>query len=93
MVQIGNFHIGRYDTVQSPTLTVGEAYSLWDNLVARYDWEDTLAIFYNYAHDSELQDLLKREITKFETDSGVVKDDFIFRRFFQDSKIFYRFVQ
>lgn len=110
MVQIGNFHLGRYDTAQQPTLSVGEAYSLWDNLVARYDWEDSLAIFYNYAYDSELQDLLKREIkllskqssilekhlalyqvplpprpreiTKFETDSGVVKDDFIFRRFF-----------
>ncbi|KJS84159.1 MAG: hypothetical protein JM58_11480 [Peptococcaceae bacterium BICA1-8] len=63
MVQIGNFHIGRYDTVQKPTLSAGEAYTLWDNLVSRYDWDDSLEMFYNYAHDPELRTILEKMIT------------------------------
>lgn len=109
-MQIGNFHFGRYDTAIKPTLSAGEAYTLWDNLVARYDWDDSLEVFYNYAYDTELKDLIykminllrkqslviedqmahfqlplpyrPREIIKFQTDSGVVKDEFIFRRLF-----------
>jgi hypothetical protein len=37
MVQIGDFHIGPSDTAKKPVLCAGEAYTLWDNLVARYD--------------------------------------------------------
>ena len=110
MVQLGNFHIGRYDTAQKPTLSAGEAYILWDNLVSRYDWDDSLEMFYNYAHDSELRTILKKMITllknqssviekqlalfklplpprprktiNFDADSGIIKDEFIFRRLF-----------
>ena len=110
MVQIGKFHIGRYDTAEKPTLSAGEAYALWDNLVARYDWDDSLQVFYNYANDPDLKDLIEkmlkllkkqcitiekqlqyfklplpprpREAISFEAESGVVKDEFIFRRLF-----------
>ncbi|KUO62586.1 MAG: hypothetical protein APF84_02230 [Gracilibacter sp. BRH_c7a] len=110
MVQIGNFHIGRYDSAQKPTVSIGEAYAIWDNLVARYDWDDSLQMFYNYAHDPELQKIIQklmklvqkqsatleeqlalyqlplpprpRETIQFEADSGVVKDEFIYRRIF-----------
>jgi len=108
MIQIGNFHIGRYDTAQKPTLAAGEAYTLWDNLVSRYDWDDSLEIFYNYAHDLELRATIEKMITilsdqsaviekqlelfklplppqprktiNFDADSGIIKDEFIFRR-------------
>jgi len=110
MVQIGNFHIGRYDSAHKPVLSTGEANSLWENLVARYDWDDTLELFVNFAYDQELVSLLKKYQTllreqaktlearlafyqvplpnrskksiSLEANSGVVKDEFIFRRFF-----------
>lgn len=116
MVQIGNFHIGQSDAAKKPTLSAGEAYTLWDNLVARYDWDDSLEMFYNYTYDPDLRKVIKkmmkllgeqtsdiekqlalfqiplppqpRKSIDFTVDSGVMKDDFIFRRMFSGMQDF-----
>ncbi|NLL51670.1 MAG: DUF3231 family protein [Peptococcaceae bacterium] len=116
MVQIGNFHIGRYDSAHKPVLSSGEGSYLWEILVALYDWNDTLEILVNYAYDQELIDFLRkcehllnkqtkiledemahyqvplperpRKAISFDTESGVINDDFIFRRIFTSSQNF-----
>ena len=60
MVQIGNFHIGRYDSAHKPVLSSGEGSNLWEILVALYDLDDTLEILVNYAYDQELTDFLRK---------------------------------
>jgi len=62
MVQIGSFHIGSADTAKSPTISLGEAYCLWDNLLARYDFMMTVQVFHNYAYDPKFKKLLKVDI-------------------------------
>ena len=62
MVQIGSFHIGTADTVIRPTLTAGEAYVLWENLIGRYQLLELLMLAENYAHDKEFAYLIRDEI-------------------------------
>lgn len=75
MVQLGNFHIGRYDTAEQPTISSGEAYTLWDNLVARYDWDDTLEVFYNYAYDAELKRVIEHMIKLLKEQSKILEKE------------------
>lgn len=51
MVQIGNFHVGRAETVQEPRIHSGEAFLMWDYLVSRYDFIQMIQLFQNFAHD------------------------------------------
>ena len=73
MVQIGNFHVGRYDTAEKSTLSSGEAFALWDNLVSRYDWIDTLSVLGNYAHDSELHEVIGKKKELLEKQAAIIE--------------------
>lgn len=54
MVQVGNFHIGKAETTQRPSLDSGEAFLLWDMLVSRYDIIENTQIYQNFGHDPDL---------------------------------------
>lgn len=62
MVQVGNFHIGSANTTGNSRVSFGEAYVLWDNLSGRYDLLEVSQLYYNYAHDGDLKDLIKVKI-------------------------------
>ncbi len=64
MVQVGNFHIGRAETAQSPSLDSGEAFLLWDMLVSRYDIIENTQIYQNFGHDQDFKLLLQRGLNK-----------------------------
>ncbi len=65
-MQIGNFHIGPADKVKEPTITAGEVYLLWDNLVIRYDLVELMQIYQNFAHDPDFKNLLEGDIQVWE---------------------------
>lgn len=51
-MQIKDWHIGSAQSAKYPEITSGEAYLLWDNLVARYDIIHTSQIYLNAVHDA-----------------------------------------
>jgi len=64
MVQLGNIHIGRGETAKPPILDSGEAFLLWDHLVARYDIIESTQIFHNFVHDPELALILTKGLSE-----------------------------
>lgn len=60
MVQIGNYHIGKAETVKPPKLDSGELFLLWEQLISRYDIIEITQIFQNFAHDPDFKLLLKK---------------------------------
>lgn len=60
MVQIGNYHIGKAETVKPPKLDSGEVFLLWEQLISRYDVIEITQIFQNFAHDPDFKLLLKK---------------------------------
>jgi hypothetical protein len=60
MVQVGNFHLGKAQTAQLPTLSIDEAATMWDMLSARYKCIEETEIYYNYAHDPEFKTMIAR---------------------------------
>jgi len=59
MVQIGDFHIGKAETSSPPALSITEASLLWDFTAARYKCIEETQIYHNFAHDKDLQELIK----------------------------------
>lgn len=55
MVQIFNFHIGKADKAESPVLSAGEAYTLWNNLITRYDNIEKTQFYQNFIHDPDFK--------------------------------------
>lgn len=64
MVQVGNFHIGKAETAQKPSIDIGEAFLLWDMLVSRYDIIESTQIYQNFGHDPDFKILLQRGLNK-----------------------------
>jgi len=64
MVQIGNFHIGKAETSSPPALSITEASLLWDFTAARYKCIEETQIYHNFAHDKDLQELMKYGLEK-----------------------------
>ena len=62
MVQIGNMHIGSSESAIKPKITFGEANIVWENLKGRYDLLETIQFMYNYAHDEDLQNFIKKKV-------------------------------
>jgi len=46
-MQIKEWHIGLAQSAELPEITCGEAFLLWDNLVARYDIIHTTSDTFN----------------------------------------------
>lgn len=61
-MQLKDFHIGWAQTAQAPEIFSGEAYMLWDNLVARYDIIHTTQIYLNDVHDPEFRSIMKKGV-------------------------------
>ncbi|KJS84158.1 MAG: hypothetical protein JM58_11475 [Peptococcaceae bacterium BICA1-8] len=59
-MQLKDFHIGWAQSVKSPNIYCGEAYLLWDNLVARYDIIHVSQIYLNAVHDEEFKLIMKK---------------------------------
>lgn len=59
-MQIKDWHIGLAQSAKSPEIGSGEAYLLWDNLVARYDIIHTSQIYLNAVHDAEFKMIIKK---------------------------------
>lgn len=57
-MQIGNYHIGKAETANEPTIDITEASLLWDLLVARYLCIEETQIYYNLAHDPEFKKVI-----------------------------------
>lgn len=75
MVQIGNFHIGKAETAQDPTLSFGEAHILWNHLIARYDAIKKTQFYANFIHDPEFKKLaLNALATTLEKQVNVIED-------------------
>jgi hypothetical protein len=64
MVQIGNYHLGKAETAEKPSLDSGEAFLLWDMLVSRYDIIELTQIYHNLGHDPDFKTLLRRGLNK-----------------------------
>ncbi len=64
MVQIGDFHIGKAATSSPPALSITEASLLWDFTAARYKCIEETQIYHNFAHDKDLQALMKHGLEK-----------------------------
>jgi hypothetical protein len=62
MVQIFNFHVGRADKAESPVLSAGEAYILWNNLLTRYDHIEKTQVFQNLIHDLDFKYFVTKEL-------------------------------
>lgn len=54
-MQIKEWHFGLTQSAKSPEIGSGEAYLLWDNLVARYDIIHTSQIYLNAVRDPEFK--------------------------------------
>ncbi|MCL5935731.1 MAG: DUF3231 family protein [Firmicutes bacterium] len=59
MVQIGNIHIGKADTATLPTIDIGEAFILSQQLYYRYFCLEKTQQYYKWAHDTELKAMIK----------------------------------
>lgn len=66
MVQIFNFHVGRADKAESPVLSAGEAYVLWNNLVTRYDNIEKTQFYQNLIHDPDFKYFVNKGLEKLE---------------------------
>jgi hypothetical protein len=64
MVQIGNYHLGKAETAEKPTLDSGEAFLLWDMLISRYDIIELTQLYHNFGHDPEFKILLSKGLNK-----------------------------
>lgn len=54
------WHIGMAQSARPPSLTCGEAFLLWDNLVARYDIIHVTQLYLNSVHDQEFKLLMEK---------------------------------
>ena len=59
-MQLKDLHIGWAQSAKSPNIYSGEAYLLWDNLVARYDIIHVTQIYLNAVHDEEFKLIMKK---------------------------------
>jgi len=59
-MQIKEWHFGLAPSAKAPEIGSGEAYLLWDNLVARYDIIHTSQIYLNAVHDSEFKLIMEK---------------------------------
>lgn len=62
MVQLGNIHIGKAETVIPPSLSIMEAAMLWEFTVARYKCIEETQIYHSYAHDPDLKYFIKNAL-------------------------------
>ena len=60
MVQIGNLHIGIAQTAKADSISAGEAFILWDNLISRYDIIMATNLYINHVHDPEFALILRQ---------------------------------
>jgi len=76
MVQIGDYHIGRADTAEKPVLDCGEAFFLWDQLVARYHIIDLTQRYQDLAHDPDFKMIISKGLTDvLEKQVNVLEDE------------------
>jgi hypothetical protein len=55
MVQVGNYHLGKAESPNPPTVNVLEAGIVWDMLSARYKCIEETNHYLAYAHDPEFK--------------------------------------
>ncbi|MGQ9498530.1 MAG: DUF3231 family protein [Desulfotomaculales bacterium] len=59
-MQIRDFHIGRADKAEPPSVDVLEAGAIWEELVARYDIIQLTQLLQNFIHDTDLRYIMSR---------------------------------
>ena len=59
-MQFKEWHMGSAQSAKSPQLGSGEAFLLWDNLVARYDIVHTTQLYLNAVHNKDFKLLLEK---------------------------------
>lgn len=60
MVQVGNYHLGKAETANPPTVNILEAGIIWDMLSARYKCIEETSYYLAYAHDPDFKQLIAR---------------------------------
>jgi len=64
MVQVGNYHIGKAETAEKPSLDSGEAFLLWDMLISRYDIIELTQLYHNFGHDKDFKNFIRNGLSK-----------------------------
>ncbi|KUO62587.1 MAG: hypothetical protein APF84_02235 [Gracilibacter sp. BRH_c7a] len=59
-MQIKDWHIGLAQSAECPAINCGEAFLLWDNLVARYDIIHTTQIYLNAIHNVDFKIIMQK---------------------------------
>jgi len=78
MVQIGNLHIGKAESVNPPSISIQEASYLWDFLAGRYKCLEETKIYLSLSKDPDFKSLLHTGIELIlERQAKTIEDEMI----------------
>ncbi len=73
MVQIGNMHIGKANSTTQPSIDIGEAFILSQQLYYRYVCIEQTQQYYKIANDSEFKIIIKRGLDSLEKEVTIIE--------------------